>query len=341
MVQIYFVTKKAYAKWEAIESLDAGFIDRTPDSFRSGVDGWIAQTYLRVRDVLQTRGIFVSFVARFVPGQICVAHRDDLNDYSSFALRSFVVGVRADRPPLYICDREVVQNNLEPDTPYRRFLPLWPMPGLRPRNASRGERILRLAYLGRDSSAPGWFRDPAFHAALGRLGVDFQVRTSAWHDYSDVDILLAHREELPSMLRLKPATKLYNAWLAGTPALLGDEPAYAALRRNELDFIAIASPQDVLAATSRLISNPALYRAMIENGHSRAREFSPEAITSRWTAYFCDEIIPAYLEWIERSKGIFSSVRRERQFIARMTAQKIAAKLFRRKIVVSLAGPLR
>jgi hypothetical protein len=81
----------------------------------------------------------------------------------------------------------------------------------------------------------------------------------------------------------KPGTKLYNAWLAGVPAVLGPEPAFRELRRHELDYLEVTSVEEALAAIDRLRSDPALYRAMVDHGRERARDFSVEAILDRWT----------------------------------------------------------
>jgi hypothetical protein len=80
----------------------------------------------------------------------------------------------------------------------------------------------------------------------------------------------------------KPATKLYNAWLAGVPAILGPEQAYRELRRSDLDYLEVKNVPEALAAVDRLIREPALYAAMVENGKRRAEEFTIDAIRKRW-----------------------------------------------------------
>jgi hypothetical protein len=122
-----------------------------------------------------------------------------------------------------------------PKSPRTQFLNFRPQPGLIARDPSRGSRIERVAYFGRASAGPAWFYDPVWHALLAGMGVVFEIRDDRWFDYSDVDVVIAHRTESPTMLRQKPASKLTNGWLAGTPALLANEPAYASLRRSSLD----------------------------------------------------------------------------------------------------------
>ena len=126
---VYFVTRRHYAKWRDIDQLSAQDIDRNPQRFRSGVDVWIAQSYLRLRKPLGCRGYAPAFSDRFVADALCIAHRDDLNQLGSRPLRGYVLGVRADRPPMLVCDHEITQNNLMPDSPQRHYLPHWPQPG--------------------------------------------------------------------------------------------------------------------------------------------------------------------------------------------------------------------
>ncbi|MBI3344292.1 MAG: hypothetical protein HY028_05465 [Gammaproteobacteria bacterium] len=329
-MDIYFVSRKAFSKWRSIEAKNTAFVDQHPEEFRSGVDVWIAQTFLRVREPLAALGIFCRFSDHFIPGKICIAHRDDLNDFFGGAYRSFVVGIRADRPPLYICQQEVRQNNLLPDTPERHYLRHWPQPGLVSRNPGRGNMLKTVGYLGRDSAAPNWFRGSELRDALQKLGVSFEIRTKAWYDYSDIDVLLAYRDELPLMFRHKPATKLYNAWLAGVPALLSNEPAFAGIRNSELDYIPVHNMDNVCAAIQRLKTDPVLYRNMIEHGARRARDYTVAAISAQWVNFICDSVLPAYKIWQARDAS-----RRTRllgKFAVHMVRQKLAAKLFRRGI---------
>ena len=80
----------------------------------------------------------------------------------------------------------------------------------------------------------------------------------------------------------KPATKLYNAWFAGVPAILPNEYAYRQLRKSELDYIEIKQPEDAANAILKLKNNPDLYRAMVENGLKRSNEFAREKIVAQW-----------------------------------------------------------
>jgi len=134
------------------------------------------------------------------------------------------------------------------------------------------------------------------------------------------------------MLRQKPASKLTNAWRAGVPALLPNEPAYAALRASELDYIPIDSPTDVLAALERLRSMPAHYAAMAANGRSRGPAFSVEAVTAQWMRFLLFRVMPEAAAWHGQRHGVEAGLAQLRS-IAR---QKLASKRFKRRVQLEL-----
>ena len=131
------------------------------------------------------------------------------------------------------------------------------------------------------------------------------------------------------MLQHKPASKLINAWLAGTPALLADEPAFAHLKRSALDYIAIETPQDVIAAVDRLRASPAEYLAMADNGRRRGAAFSAQATKLRWMRFLLDDVVPDAIDWRNAQRS--SRFGWLAQFGA-MARQKIATKRFKLRV---------
>ena len=328
-MQLQFVARELQSQWPDLAALSEFDIARHAARFRGGVDNWIVQTFLRLKDPLSATGIVPTIGGSFLAGCINLAHRDSLNQLLLPYHRSYVVGVRADRPPLHLCQWEIVQNDLGRGRPRTRYLPSWPQPGLIERDAARETRIERIAYFGRTGAAPAWFYDPAFHAELRRIGVAFEIREDRWFDYSSVDLVLAHRIEAATILRHKPASKLINAWLAGTPALLADEPAYVGLKRSALDYIAITSPRDVIAAVHELRAAPHLYCAMAANGLRRSEEFSVSAIKERWLRFLQDDVIPDALEWRNRNREFVPGWIAQ---LGRMSRQKVATKWFKLRV---------
>ncbi|HEY4997973.1 MAG TPA: hypothetical protein VII36_02465, partial [Usitatibacter sp.] len=145
---IRFVLDPCATAWGDLESLDEGDIEREPRRFVGGRNSWIAQSFLRLRRAIEARGWGVSAGAGFDPGTISIVHRDDMNRFTSDGHTSYLVVVRADRAPVAACDVAIAQNALHLAR-NERFVPLWPQPGLVPRDPLRGTRIERIAYQGR------------------------------------------------------------------------------------------------------------------------------------------------------------------------------------------------
>lgn len=280
--------RRGIAKWPDAHRLGADDVDREQHRFRSGHDVWVVQTYLLLREQLAALGHEVTLQADFRPGAIAVAHWDSVNSLFWAARRARVIGVRADRPPLYGCEVVVLQNDLERDDRTHRFIPLWQQPGLLPRDPARGRRVETLAYFGRIEALPVWLTSEAFRQKLARLGVSLRVSERSWHDYRDVDLVIAARVESALMLKFKPATKLYNAWLAAVPALLSNEPAFRALHESNLDYLPVEGPEDVIAAVRMLKEDPSVYKAMVARGTQRGAMFTREAIGKRWLALIAE-----------------------------------------------------
>jgi hypothetical protein len=205
--------------------------------------------------------------------------------------------VRGDRPPLLLADQQVVQTPLLADGATSHFVPNWPQPGLRPRAPERGARFARIGYVGRERNLAAEFRSDAFRRELAKLGLELVLRDDRWWDYGDLDAVLAVRHASPAKLRTKPASKLVNAWHAGCPALLGPEPAFEARRRTALDYLAVATPQEALAALRLLTAEPGLRAAMAENGRLRAREFSVERVARCWEELLAGPVAADFERW--------------------------------------------
>jgi hypothetical protein len=324
---IDFVIREKATRWRDLERLDEADIERQPHRFVGGRNSWIAQTYLRLRLHLEARGWNVRVSEGFRPGAIAMVHRDDANEFAVRAHESYLVVVRADRAPVTACDLSIVQNDLATAS-HERFIPLWPQPGLRPRELRRGARLERIAYHGRTGSMPPWFSSREFLCALERRRIAFDVKSDGWEDYRDVDLALAARQAVPAQLRHKPATKLYNAWLAGVPMLASPEPAYSELRRSAIDFVEVRGAGDVLAAIDLLRANPRLYAAMALNGVQRGRDYDVDAVRGRWLDLLVREVEPAFAA---ARSGLGS---RRAWYLGAMAEQKIRSRIHRLRIGV-------
>jgi hypothetical protein len=212
-----------------------------------------------------------------------------------------IVSARADRARQLYADFEIVQNASSVEE-YQFFIPSWVQPGLIPRNASRGTRVERVAYVGARKQLHDDLADPHWADALRQRGLSWDLRMITfsgndqlytdhrWNDYSTTDIVVALRPPDVWNASSKPAAKLQNAWAAGTPAILSPEMPYRELRRSDLDYLEARNGGDVLAAIERLRFEPGLFAAIVQNGFARAREFQPDRIVVRWAETLWREI---------------------------------------------------
>ncbi len=328
---LHFVLDPRSTRWPDIARLTEEDVRRAPRRFVGGRNSWIAQSFVRLRPALAARGWSSSAGPGFHRDAINIAHRDDVNEFRIVREAPFLLVVRADRGPVAACDFAIVQNDLD-TAAHERFVPLWPQPGLVPRDASRGEHIESVVYQGRTGSAPAWFASSALREALAWRGVRFEVREKRWNDYTRVDLALAARDEVPAILAHKPATKVYNGWLAGAPVLASPEPAYRAIRRSPLDFLDVRGAGDVVAAVDYLRSRPDIYRAMVRHGRERGREFDVDAVRARWLALLDDEVVPAFLA---RRAPLFA---RRMRFVAAMARQKVESRMYRMRVTAERAS---
>lgn len=268
---------------------------------------WLLQTFLQ----LKHRGLNVHLVDRLVPGCICVNGIWQIGR-SALLGRSYNVVVQADccRPP--VADHVVVQNPTGVLNDHDHLIYHWPQPGLVARNPERGDRIENVVYRGGMVNLWKPLQKQDFRQRLSALGVQLVLdddslpnsdRYRLWQQYSDADLVLAVRDLTVYDERIKPATKLCNAWLAGAPAILGPESAYQGLRSDDLDYIEARTCDDVIHAVERLKQNPRQYRAMRERAAERAPRFTADAVAKLWRDTLAGPVTDGFREWSRQSSA--------------------------------------
>lgn len=291
---------------------------------------WIVNTYLQ----LKHRGLEVYLVPRYIPGRICIIARQGTTAKRlllHLPFRSYVVACQTDGARPALCERCIVQNQLNITGPTDHFIHHWPQPDLQPRNPARGTTVENIAYKGRWLYMPESLTGDDFATQLSQRGYHLlspdstQAKHGAWEqwgDYTEADVVLGLRNYTsPAYLAVKPATKLINAWIAGCPALMGPEPAFQQLRQSELDYIEVRTPEEVIAALEQLRSQPKLYEAMVENGFRRAQEFTTERIVEQWRDLLAGPIAEGYEQWLQDS-WVQKHCARPVQFVYRLFKQR-------------------
>ncbi len=242
---------------------------------------WIYQTWVALEqagfpvnltDTLPSEGILVALTST-VRGDFRVP--DDV----------FFVGVVADYVAHPHAHLHLVQNGAHAQRLWNSaYMPLWPHPNLIPRDPAREARFENVCFFGESSNLARELADPGWQKRLrDELGLTFLVcGADRWHDYREADCVVAVRGFGRSPYLHKPATKLYNAWLAGVPFVGGSDSAYVADGRPGIDFLRAVTLDDLFAHVRRLREQPSLRKQLVAAGGVSVKNFSFEATLDRW-----------------------------------------------------------
>ncbi|MBY0549486.1 MAG: glycosyltransferase [Candidatus Obscuribacterales bacterium] len=236
---------------------------------------------------------------------IIVCHRKSFPADFRPTSKQFLVYAKGDWDVHYYAQLHVIQNPidmhlLDVEVWPRTYVPHYPQPGLIPRAESRGDTFANIGFVGDIENLAGEVQTSEFIDWLARNGLQLKTRMHAeWHNYSDLDAFLAIREirhydaytisdtEASVAYGEKPATKLFNAWHAGLPAILAVESGYRYHRRSQADYLEVSSMEDIKSAIVRLKENPSLRKTMAENALARSREYTAETIAKHWYELLC------------------------------------------------------
>lgn len=279
---------------------------------------WVLQSYLRLREA----GYPVQLVPDIPGAGIIVTFGGLLRLNYRSNPEQFLVSISADNRPQFFAPMHIVQNFTQ--TRFLRdsfHIPHWPQPGINPRPVTSGNRFTRAAFFGDECNLAPELKKSSWVSALREVGLEWSVRGQQCHykvDYSDVDLIVAVRSFQKRGYLRKPASKLFNAWLAGVPAVLGNEFAYREQRKSKLDYIEVETCEEACHALRALAASPVLRAQMIENGFRRAREISTSAITERWRTILFEEAIPRFERW-----RTLSASDRQKFMLRRLLQKKI------------------
>jgi hypothetical protein len=281
---------------EDVERLAGRLAEDLPDS-RSPSVSWIVRPW----QALVRRGMPVRLSGVIPPEGVIVAARGDLPWHLRPSPRQLFVCARADAGPHPWAQLELVQNPAQARPAGRRlFVPHWPQPGLRVRDAARGARFERIGFLGDRANLAPELASPEWPRLLAREGLEWILRQKGRHDlgdYGDLDAVIAIRDFAGMPHDYKPASKLVNAWLAGVPAIVGPESAFLAAGRPGEDFLLAESVESTLAALRALRDSPGLRARLVENGRQRAMSFNEDSVLAVWTDVLYDKAPKMLAEW--------------------------------------------
>jgi len=257
----------------------------------AAAQSWIYRTWM----MLQKDGCPAELV-HTIPDRGCVVALSG-NIPPSFRASTglFLADVVADGLPHPAAALHIVQNAAHARRlPRGRFMPHWPQPGLVPRDETRGPVWQRAAFFGTGENLATELRSVAWQDELKqKTGMVLEIRgADRWHDYSDVDAVIAIRDFSGAKQLHKPATKLYNAWLAGVPFIGGTDSAYGSEGEAGADYLVARSPAEVIAHLQRLKGDPNLRDRLVAAGRRKSVSRNPEAITAMWREFVEEKIPP-------------------------------------------------
>ena len=293
MFRFYFPADDGAHIPNSLVDFQAWFEAQARGSALLGPAAWIVQTFIR----LQARGLPCELVSQWPKSGIVISHRDHLPESWEQRSELFVVCCLADRAYPHACaNLHILQN------PYQAvrlgpflYVPHWPQPGLKPRDPLRGDRFENLAFFGEIDNLTPELRGPEFASWCRQEGMNFSIPSrDAWADYGSVDAVIAVRRFTKEWVAFdKPATKLFNAWLAGVVPILGREAAYAAEGRLGENCVVVP---DLAALKARLIALRQGFESvskMLAAGEKAAKLRSHEAVTDHWCRALTIRIQPA------------------------------------------------
>ncbi len=260
---------------------------------------WILQTYIHLKE-----NNFPCEITKKMPNEgILLAHKRYVPDNLQIKKKLMPICIKVDKKIHPSIDLHIVHNPLEGLLSNNYYIPPWPQCGLIPRNKKRKDIFKNIAFMGWGHQLTEELKEPSFNEKLRKMGLNFKIVddvSGKWHDFNEVDAILAVRSFKETEHKNKSILKLINAWTAGVPAILGKESAFGAVKKNKLDYIEVGSLNDVFDALRKLKENKNLRREMIENGFKRAKEFSPAQTIEKWKTFFNDIAIPKYYEFINK-----------------------------------------
>jgi len=277
---------------------------------------WIYQTWI----ALSAAGIPCALSSEIPNEGILIALAGFFDDSWRPPENVFFADIVADFLPHPSAHWHIVQNKAHAARlPRSVFMPLWPQPNLVARDPARGGVFENVCFLGDPGNLAPELHGPAWLMQLEKAGLHLDIRRAdRWHDYRDVDCVLAIRDFSRSRHLHKPATKLYNAWIANVPFLGGKDSAYASDGRCGVDYLKADSPDAVLQYLRRLQADSVFRNALVANGAESGRKFTREATCRQWER-LVTETLPAHAsQWLSGSKAHRFLLKTTQRAIARL-----------------------
>lgn len=310
MPESYFPCLELREKWEKNE-----FVDFTGNNTSLTTNAWLYQTGTLLKDAGVNCHFYTNMPSLPCRG-ILITMSGFLYCYSEQLPLSPSVFI-ADIPADGGIPHPVAMVHLIPNQkttkylPFSEFIPHWSQPFLIPRNRERGERFETVCFMGNLQSIASELCSEEWHARLNQeLGLRFIYRDfDSWHDFSDIDAVVAVRDFSGKKFCYKPAHKLHNAWLAGVPFIGGRDSAFVGDGNPGKDYLVADSAEEVFEHLKKLKTDPIFRAKIIKCGDEAGTRFTREAILQSWKR-LVKETLPVHaLKWYQASSAKRSLLR--------------------------------
>jgi hypothetical protein len=276
--------------------------------FGLGMYTWTIKTYLHLRSIN-----FPCQLVNYLPKQgiILIDHNHLRSQGLKPNQKQLFVCLEQDGLPYPYAQLSVVQNPIAAQLKESRYyIPHWPQPGLLPRYHDRGVQFENVGFFGHEVNLAAELKNSRWQRDLCDLGLkwcpvincnhwsDYSSLDARWNDYSEIDVMVAIRSFRNGEKFLhKPASKLYNAWLAKVPAILGVESAFRAEGEPGLNYLEVSSYEQLLQALRDLKNDSSFCHQLVHQGFLRGQDFLADQTVKRWANFLQEIAVPAYKYW--------------------------------------------
>ena len=297
--------------------------------YSEGIYCWTLQTYY----LLKKHGVECHLTQELPKRGVIIAHRGLLPDSLKPRYGQYLICIQADwsrHPFAYDHIAQNLAQTKQTGVPklmrYFRpgvthFVRLWAQAGITPRDAHRPKQLRSLSYFGLDLNLAEELKSADWHNFLADLGIRWNVVTQRdrWGDYSETDATLFVRDFKGQKHTNKPATKLYNAWIANTLPICTEESAYLDEIDGPQQAVVIESYEDLKQQVRTIANKPELFAQYLQQGAIKAPHYTNAAIAAQWQSILdCYENFP-----ISRSDYVTFMIARHMAYYLDKTLRRI------------------
>lgn len=305
---VYFYLSNDY--WfEGVDNLPSW---RTWEGYKDGSYCWTLQTYYYLKEA----GYQCLLVNKLPPEGIIITHKSNLPELLIPRPRQLIVCCAADWGLHLFAQVNLVQNphgEKKAGSPFVErnitkskniFVRLWPQSGIIKRDKQRGNTFSHLVFMGRKENLHPALKSSKWKKFVDENNLKWSIKDDAesWKNYRNVDATISIRDFSGNPYHWKPATKLYNSWIAGVIPICGAESAYSYESNSDEDCL-ITHSYEQLCTTVIKLKNCEDFRIKCFNAsRMRSHDITVERVTNEWVELIGGTLTNEYERWCALGK---------------------------------------